>query len=194
MLYLLTGNVQTGKSRWLQQELARLTEDGVACHGVLAPGDWVPSDGAHADANGFEKLGIWNELLPEGERIRFADRRDIAKEHGLFEAQSEAGKAGLGWYIHDDAIARVNEHLAGIPARVEGDDGRALLVIDELGRLELQHDGGLTEAVALMEHGPQGTMRDALVVVREELAPMAEKRFAEKWGGSTRIAPGETLG
>lgn len=193
MLYLLTGNVQTGKTRWLEDEIARLAETGVTCYGVMAPGDWMPSSGEHADANGFEKRGIWNVLLPDGERIRFADRRDIAEDQGIFKVQSEAGKAGLGWYIHDDAIERVNDHLAGVPARVDEDGRRALLVIDELGRLELQHDGGLTEAVALMERGPQGALQDALVVVREELAPIAEERFAATWGGSTRIAPGDQI-
>ena len=58
MLFLLTGEVQIGKTRWLESLVAELGAFGVPCAGVLAPGQWVPSTGPHADANGFEKLGI----------------------------------------------------------------------------------------------------------------------------------------
>ena len=76
MLFLLTGEVQIGKTRWLESLVTELADCGVSCAGVLAPGQWVPSEGEHADANGFEKLGIDNVLLPSGERIPFARRGD----------------------------------------------------------------------------------------------------------------------
>lgn len=193
MLYILTGDVQIGKTRWLQQLVERLRDEGVTCYGVIAPGDWVASESPHANADGFEKLGIWNVLLPEGERIRFADRKDLAKANGSFDGESEAGRAGLGWHISDDALAKVNEHFATIARQCSeaacdhaerGESGsRGLLVVDELGRLELQHDGGLTEAVKLLEQGPQGCIQDALVVARDTLAPIVEERFAHIWGG-----------
>lgn len=78
MLFLLTGEVQIGKTRWLESLVAELGAFGVPCAGVLAPGQWVPSTGPHADANGFEKLGIDNVLLPGGERVPFARRGDLA--------------------------------------------------------------------------------------------------------------------
>ena len=40
MLFLLTGGVQTGKTRWLEQLLAELADDGVESQGVVAPGVW----------------------------------------------------------------------------------------------------------------------------------------------------------
>lgn len=189
MLYLLTGNVQTGKTRWLEQLVERLQGEGVVCYGVIAPGDWVPSSGPHANADGFEKLGIWNVLLPEGERIRFADRKDLAQEAGTFQANSEAGRVGLGWHISDEALARVNQHLAGIPQRACAAGERGLLIVDELGRLELKFDGGLTEAVRLLEEGPTSCIQDALVVARDTLAPLVEDRFSTIWGGYKRLFP-----
>ena len=190
MLFLLTGDVQIGKTRWLEHLVDELSDAGVPCYGVIAPGIWVESSSAHANEQGFEKLGIDNRLLPSGKTIRFADRVDIARDRGTFDAESEAGKVQLGWHIYDDALAEVNEHLATIPRLCcECGDRRGLLVIDELGRLELDHDGGLVEAVRLLEAGPQDCIADALLVVRETLFAKAEQRFAKAWGGAKAIAP-----
>lgn len=74
MLYLLTGQVQTGKTRWLQGLVSAYEARGVAVGGVLAPGVWrevTARDGAAS----FEKLGIDNILLPEHETIPFASPR-----------------------------------------------------------------------------------------------------------------------
>ena len=40
MLFLLTGNIQTGKTRWLMRTLSALEERGVALYGALTPGVW----------------------------------------------------------------------------------------------------------------------------------------------------------
>ena len=40
MLYLLTGQVQTGKTRWLQGLVSAYEARGVVVGGVLAPGVW----------------------------------------------------------------------------------------------------------------------------------------------------------
>ena len=111
MLFLLTGEVQIGKTRWLESLVTELGAFGVPCAGVLAPGQWVPSMGPRADANGFEKLGIDNVLLPGGERIPFARRGDLARADGTFNEESQAAKAELAWHIDDAAIARVNAHF-----------------------------------------------------------------------------------
>lgn len=190
MLYLLTGTIQIGKTRWLERLVQRLQAEGVICYGVVAPGDWVPSDGPQANADGLEKRGIWNVLLPEGERIRFAWRRDLTPDPQE-EAAREADAVGLGWRISDEALAQVNAHFARIGERCAAAPGdqRALLIVDELGRLELHHQGGLTEAVRLLERGPQGCLQDALVVARDTLAPLVEERFAALWGGCERLSP-----
>ena len=182
MLFILTGNVQIGKSRWLERLADDLTRLDVTCYGVIAPGIWVESNTDAANDQGYEKLGINNLLLPDNVTVPFAQRADIAD-------LSQAGRVGLGWHIDDAAIARVNEHLSSIEKRAEDDRRHKLLVIDELGRLELDHESGLVEAMRLLRNGPCAGMKDALVVVRETFAERAESLFAETWNGVLRIAP-----
>ena len=189
MLFILTGNVQIGKSRWLERLADDLTRLDVTCYGVIAPGIWVESNTDAANDQGYEKLGINNLLLPDNVTVPFAQRADIARANGTSTDLSQAGRAGLGWHIDDAAIARVNEHLSSIEKRAEDDRRHKLLVIDELGRLELDHESGLVEAMRLLRNGPCAGMKDALVVVRETFAERAESLFAETWNGVLRIAP-----
>lgn len=244
MLLILTGDVQIGKTRWLQNAVAHLEEAGVPCRGVLAPGTWIEK----ADGS-FEKTGIDNLLLPGHEIVPFARRADLARKDGLFDAESQAGRAQLKWHISDEAIARVNGHLRALresgaepPAESEHEnhsDGmkacacgspnspygmpieshaprrkasvradacppadarsfahegaarKAVLFIDELGQLELMYDGGLTEAVALLEQGPRDRYEHAVVIARDkfDLPERVRRRFGAKWGGSACIAP-----
>lgn len=200
MLFLLTGEVQIGKTRWLEGLVADLAERGVPCAGVLAPGQSVASGGERADGNGYEKLGIDNVLLPGAERIPFARRGDLARADGTFDEGSQAARAELAWHISDAAIERVNAHFEKLrsPACAESvpeSEGSprlrrpGLLVVDELGRLEIWRGGGLTEAVALLVEGPSAAFPHALVVVRDYLADDAEALLAEAWPDRMRIAP-----
>ena len=84
MLFLLTGDVQIGKTRWLERLAAELSGDGVQVAGVLAPGVWrvrepheVPGERGLAGEGRFEKLGIDNVLLPGGETWRWPRDRSI---------------------------------------------------------------------------------------------------------------------
>ena len=200
MLFLLTGEVQIGKTRWLEGLVADLAERGVPCAGVLAPGQWVASAGERADGNGYEKLGIDNVLLPGGERIPFARRGDLARADGTFDEGSQAARAELAWHISDAAIERVNAHFKRLRSlacaeSVPESEGSprlrrpGLLVVDELGRLEIWRGGGLTEAVALLAEGPSAAFPHALVVVRDYLADDAESLLADAWPDRIRIAP-----
>ena len=110
MLYLLTGQVQTGKTRWLQGLVSAYEARGVVVGGVLAPGIWRKVT-ARDGATSFEKLGIDNILLPEHETIPFASRRDLAVLDGTFDAESQSARAQLHWEISQDALARVNAHF-----------------------------------------------------------------------------------
>lgn len=231
MLFLLTGDVQIGKTRWLGALADELASEGVAVAGVLAPGVW--RERGLAGEGRFEKLGIDNVLLPAGERVAFARRRDLALAEGSFDPTSQSAAAQLAWEISDDAIARVNAHFDALargdarrthpenpahpenpenpadPARMfhvkhsfaqtdvsretfrAGEPRPGLLVVDELGRLELMRDGGLTAATALLERGPASGFPHALAVVRDWLCPCAEERFAPAWGGAEVLAPDE---
>ena len=115
MLYLLTGQVQTGKTRWLQGLVSAYEARGVVVGGVLAPGIWRKVT-ARDGATSFEKLGIDNVLLPGGERVPFARRVDLACQAGACDSQSQSARAGLGWAIDDAAIARVNAHFRVLAA------------------------------------------------------------------------------
>ncbi len=190
MLFLLTGEVQIGKTRWLESLVAELGAFGVPCAGVLAPGQWVPSTGPHADANGFEKLGIDNVLLPGGERVPFARRGDLARADGTFDEESQAAKAELAWHIDDAAIDRVNAHFDEITAHASA-VAPGLLIVDELGRLEIWRNGGLTSAVALLAQGPTAAFPHALAVVRDYLRDDTEALLAPAWPEIARISPND---
>lgn len=189
MLFLLTGDVQIGKTRWLESLVTELAKRGVPCAGVLAPGQWVPSTGLRADANGFEKLGIDNVLLPGGERIPFARRDDLARADGTFDEESQAAKAELAWHIDDAAIDRVNAHFDEIATQADATAAPGLLIVDELGRLEIWRGGGLTSAMALLAQGPTPAFPHALAVVRDYLLDDAEGLLASAWPDHCRISP-----
>lgn len=195
MLFVLTGEIQTGKTRWLERLVQTLDDRGAVAYGVLAPGEWVsrheaPERYPHADANGYEKLGINNVLLPSGERIAFARRLDLAKQEGGFDEQSQSNRAKLAWSIDDTAIERVNAHFAELREAGVPCDGQApcLLVVDELGRLELERGEGLVQAVGSLDDGPKGPLKHALIVVRASLLPAIEGRFSA-WGEKRFIEP-----
>ena len=119
MLFLLTGDVQIGKTRWLENLCASLQAAGTCVAGVVAPGQWVPRPegqpgGKHGfdGAGRFEKLGIDNVLLPQGERIGFARRRDLAAEGEAFAEGAQAKAAKLGIRVLTNA--RTGKHTFSV--------------------------------------------------------------------------------
>lgn len=200
MLFLLTGDVQIGKTRWLENLCASLQAAGTCVAGVVAPGQWAPRPeegqpgGKHGfDGTGrFEKLGIDNVLLPQGTRIEFARRRDLAAKSKAFAEGTQAKAAKLGWAISDTAIAQVNAHFAALAKQAANETRlapHAVLVVDELGRLELLRGCGLTNALAILDAGPTPQFPHAIAVVRETLLDEARRRFEPRWGKATVIGP-----
>ena len=189
MLFLLTGDVQIGKTRWLERLASELYAEGCEVAGVVAPGVWRA-----AGEGGFEKLGIDNVLLPDGERVAFARRRDLARAEGSLDPESQSEAAQLAWHISDDALARVNAHFGLIAEGMcggaeEGEARPRLLVVDELGRLELERGCGLVAATELLARGATARFPHALAVVRDWLLPRAFERFGAAWGGARAISP-----
>ncbi len=195
MLFLLTGDIQTGKTRWLEALLKTFDEHHAPYAGVIAPGIWKKHESGE-----LEKLGIDNVLLPQKERINFARRRDLAQIEGSFNAKSQSAQEKLGWEISEDALAKVNayfktllqKHHKAIEAAAKTDiktssamleniASSSFLIIDELGRLELLRDGGLTNATSLIAYGPSVVFPNALVIVRETLLSHAHQRFDKTW-------------
>lgn len=197
MLLILTGQIRTGKTTWLRARVGALEAAGVACYGVTAPGVW--------DDRG-RKAAIDNELLPGQGRVRLARAADPA----------EAG--GMAWDFDAAALARVNAHLAGLRGDGPHESGQrgsgpagdmlredsphkdaspvraarpGLLVVDELGPLELRRGAGLTEALALLAEGPTPAWPHALVVVRAGLAKEAAALLGPAWGEVRELRPDE---
>ncbi len=175
MLFILTGDVRTGKTTWLETRVRELEAAGVPVRGVLAPGVW--RDG--------EKVGIENVLLPLRERVLLATP--------VNGGQSPINRCadGLGWDFDTAALDRVNAHLAGLAAEATGDGRPGLLVIDEVGPLELHRGAGLTAALALLDGEPKPAWPNALVVVRSSLAGEAAARFARSWQSVEPLSPDE---
>lgn len=174
MLLILTAPIQTGKTRWLEALISELASRGVASYGVVAPGRW------HRESEGGElvKDGIDNVLLPSGECVRLAEA-----------ARGHDGTAGLGWSFDANALARVDSHFVELASQVDGAPG--LLVVDELGPLELKRGEGLVHAVELLERGPAPAWPHAIVVVRPALVLLAKERFQAAWGDLEPIVPGD---
>lgn len=169
MLFILTGDIRTGKTTWLEARVRELVAMGVPVSGVLAPGVW------HDD----EKVGIENVLLPSHERVLLAT------------PAGDGCSTGLGWEFNAEALARVNAHLAEL-ATASDEAQPGLLVIDEVGPLELRRGGGLTAAFELLDAGPTPAWPHALVVVRATLAKEVATRLQPVWGRCAPILPEES--
>ena len=162
MLFLLTGDVQIGKTRWLEKLCGDLAAAGVCVAGVIAPGQWVPRaegqpGGRHGfDGEGrFEKLGIDNVLLPQGERIVFARRRDLAEGDQPFAQGEQAKAAQLAWAISDEAIAQVNDHFAMLAKMGQRDCPFVPFATKELNRKTC--GGGSPAATTKPENHPRSS-------------------------------------
>ena len=145
-LALLTGGRGAGKTRWCEA-LARAGRDaGLAVRGVLSPP--VLEDGA--------KTAIDLLDLATGERRFLAERA----------RPDLPGTEGLGWRFDHEALAAGNVALE----RVGACD---LLLVDELGPLELGRGSGFTSAFGLLDARRHGL---AIVVVRPALVAAVQAR------------------
>lgn len=198
MLFLLTGDVQIGKTGWLEDLCASLQAAGTCVAGVVAPGQWVPRPegqpgGKHSfdGAGRFEKLGIDNVLLPQSKRIGFARRRDLAAGGKAFAEGVQAKAAKLGWAISDTAIAQVNAHFATLAKQAANETRlapHAMLVVDELGRLELLRGCGLTNALVILDAGTNPARKPPRK--RHDQAPCAMRRtFGSPTPKRARLLP-----
>jgi len=147
VLSLVTGEIGCGKTTVCQRALDLLRARGVMPGGVLSP--------ARLDAAGT-KIGIDALDVMTGERQRLADR-------------VPGGGETIGDYGFDErALAWANARLQAAVAA-----GPDLLVVDEIGPLELVHGGGfaaLLEPLADLDAVPH-----ALVIVRREYVDALER-------------------
>ena len=145
-LALLTGGRGAGKSRWCSALASAAREAGLGVAGLLSP----------AVLAGGEKHSIDLLDLATGERRFVAERA----------RPDLPGTEGLGWRFDLEALAAGNAALG----RVGACD---LLLVDELGPLELGRGSGFTAAFGLLDARRYGL---AIVVVRPALVAALQVR------------------
>jgi len=145
---LITGDIEAGKTTAVGQIVALARAQGYVCAGLWSP--------AHCVAD--TKTGIVAANLSSGERRLLA--------------RMETGAAGerMGRYTFDpDILDWANRLLASaIAARPD------LLVVDEIGPLELERGGGLAPALALLA---AKSVPRTLIVVRAWLLDALRARL-----------------
>ncbi len=155
-LYLITGERGEGKTTWCQALVERLRREGGQVCGVLSPAVFE---------NG-EKVGIDIVDLETGERRRLANRGRLAEERLEFH-----------WSMQEAALDWANQILRKI-ADCE------VLILDELGPLEFELQGGLHEGLTLLDEGRADI---AYAVVRPRLLANAQAR----WPGARVVKIGD---
>lgn len=150
---LVTGERGAGKTLFCRAvvDAARAGPGTPDVAGIVSPGVY----------EGGVQVGI------EAEDLRTGRRRLLAQIRGPGEAPlSEATRL---WRFDLETLAWGNEVLASaVPCD--------LLLVDELGPLELEQGGGWPAGLAAAD---SGDFRAALVVVRPRLLPAARRRWPE---------------
>lgn len=149
MIGLLTGAIGAGKTTaaWRAAGLAR--QEGYRPAGLLAP--------ALLDASGV-KVGI------RGLDVQTGERRVLAR------LGADLGGPRVGPYSFDAAA------LAWAVATIEAGVGSSdVLIVDEIGRLELEAGAGLAPILPRLAAVPSQRW---LVLVRESLLPVLQERLA----------------
>ena len=151
-LALVTGDIGAGKTTAVGRVVALARARGYVCAGLWAPA--LVIDGVDGRKTGIEAVD-----LSSGERRLLARMSLVATGEQL------------GRYSFDpDAIAWANGVLAEAVAAQPD-----LLVVDEIGPLELERGGGLAPVLELLA---TGRARRALVVVRTWLLDALRARLA----------------
>lgn len=145
---LLTGPVGIGKTTVAERVVGLARRQGLVCGGLLAP--------AMINTCG-QKVGIW------GVDILGGDRRILA------HTSRDLGGPAIGPYSFDaEALAWAVEVVQGAISACD------LLIVDEIGKLELWHDAGLAPILPQLA---TGEIERALVLVRESLLAELQDRL-----------------
>ncbi len=156
-LWLISGPSGSGKTTWCAKVVSQARALGKTLGGFICPA--VLLDG--------KKIGI--DLL----NIATGEKRHLGINSSI------NGKTTIGcWQMDESVLVWGNEIIAGL----QDED---IIIIDEIGPLELEKGLGYWHALDLLD---EGCYRTALVVVRPALLPMAQKRWPV-----ARVLPLETM-
>jgi nucleoside-triphosphatase THEP1 len=145
---LLTGPVGAGKTTVAERIAGRALRQGIVCGGLLAP--------ALTDRFG-RKTGIW------GVDIRSGERRILAR------TGRNLGGPSIGPYSFDpEALAWSIDVVGQAVGQCQ------LVMVDEIGKLELWHGTGLA---SILPRLASGEAERALVLVRESLLAELQARL-----------------
>lgn len=149
---LLTGGSGDGKTTLIRQVAASLRERGVVVGGVLAPGFW--KDG---NRSGFDVVDLF-----DGRKAPLCRRSE----------DNEAGQAGTPFRFLPEGLRLGREALSA--ARLHSRNV-ALVVVDEIGPLELAGEGWAPALDSLVEQW-RGPM---IWVVRRDLVQKVKQRWLQ---------------
>lgn len=135
-IIVVTGEIGAGKTTWCHGLITHVRQAGLRVAGLLSPGAFV--DG--------QKAAIDLLDLASDEKRRMADRLAVP----------DAASPTPNWRFNPQTLAWGDAVLKMV-------DTCDLLVIDELGPLELRHNQGWQSALPLLK---RGNYRVACVVVR----------------------------
>ena len=145
-LVLITGPSGSGKTACCTELVSQAREQGFSVGGILCPAVFERG----------KKVGIDQLDISTRERRRLGIR------------SNSTGNGMVGrWQMDESVIARGNQIIAGL----ESED---VIIIDELGPLELEEGYGYQEALRLLD---EGCYRTAFIVVRPALLPLAQLRW-----------------
>lgn len=147
MIFVITGDIQSGKTSLCLDVIEAARESGVRLGGVISPADFLAG----------EKIAIDLQDVRSGERMRLAE----------LSRDKESPISTQRWAFLPEAIEWGNQILKdAVPCD--------LLVIDELGPLEFDRGEGWVNG---FESVASGEYQAALVVVRPSLLDKALGRW-----------------
>jgi nucleoside-triphosphatase THEP1 len=164
-LVLVTGDSGSGKTTWCLQLIEHSRQNGIRVYGVVSPPVF---EAGH-------KVGIDLMDVSTNERRRLAAVRQAAKQ----KLANKPDISTLHWTFDPMVLAWGNQILDLL-------DAGELLVLDELGPLELLENKGLTAGVKCID---DQRFMATCVVIRTALLPTA----LERWPQAQVIKLGEIV-
>ncbi len=159
---LVTGPIGAGKTTVAARVVGLAQRQGLVCGGLLAPA---------IETQCGQKAGIW------GVDVQTEERRALAR------TDRDLGGRAVGPYSFDGAVL---EWAVELLRRAMG--ACDLLIVDEIGKLELWQDAGLAPLLPALAGGEAARV---LVIVRDSLLAELQQRLGSV-AQATFLVSGET--